>query len=585
MATLFEQLEHATADFWYSMGACAHVLERTLEQLEANNAVGAIWERRGEFWSERSKTQAEIENRLGWLDLPDMMRLEVPRLEALALELQSVKIRRALLLGMGGSSLAPEVLRQVLGVAPGYLDLTVLDTTDPAQIARVEAEDDLLATAFIVASKSGTTAEVQALLDYFAARLATRVGDDWPTYMLAITDPTTPLAQYAKERGFRACYLNPSDIGGRFSALSLFGLVPAALNGIDGDRLLGTAKKMALRCRNKETPLQNPGLALGAIMGGCACEGRDKLTLLTSQRLRPFGWWVEQLIAESTGKEGKGILPIEGEPPLPLDAYGNDRLFVYVRYQGDDNATMDELAARLVEKGHPLVLLSLEDLYELGAEFFRWEFATAVAGHLLGINPFDQPNVEAAKQRALEALARYKESGRLVDEDPILTVDGLAAIYGDPMDETSITAYLAKFLRQVRPGGYLAIMAYIDRNAENEARLQEMRRILGERLRVPVTVGFGPRFLHSTGQIHKGGPNTGVFLQITQKDAQDLEIPGQGYTFGVLKASQAIGDMAALREAGRPVVRINLEKDAREGLEALTQWIARGLDAANGANA
>ncbi len=576
MARIREELAHSGDEHWAHLGNYEASVEEALSQLEACRASHAIWGRYGELWSEDPVEAREIEQRLGWLDLPESMRLDIPRLEALALELQAVHIRRALLLGMGGSSLAPEVLRQILGVAPGYIDLTVLDSTDPEQIARVEAQDDLAATICIVSSKSGTTAESRALMEYFAGQLEAAVGEAWPRHFIAITDPDTPLATLAKEQGFRALYLNPPDVGGRYSALSLFGLVPAALNGIDGGRLLERARAMAYRCRSTVPDRENPATILGAIMATCAQQGRDKLTLLTSPSLAPLGWWVEQLIAESTGKEGKGILPVEGEPPLALDAYGPDRLFVYARLQGDDNDATDDLAVRLAEAGHPLVALPLQDPHDLGAEFFRWEFATAVAGYLLGINPFDQPDVDAAKRFALQALERYEETGQLGEEEPTLRESPLA-YYGDPSEGEGLAVSLARFLGGARPGDYVALMAYVDRNEAHAAALQRIRQLIAEKLGLAVTVGFGPRFLHSTGQIHKGGPNTGLFLQLTCTSEFDLEIPGRGYSFGVLKASQAAGDRAALRDRGRRVVRVDLGGEAMEGLRALEGALQQAL--------
>jgi transaldolase / glucose-6-phosphate isomerase len=576
MAEIREALARIEGEHWLHLGEYQAHVDEALAQLEARRASHAIWGRHGELWSDDPQEAHEIEQRLGWLDLPDTMRIEIPRLQALAIELQAVGMRRALLLGMGGSSLAPEVLRHVLGVAPGFLDLAVLDTTDPEQIARVSQEDDLTATVFIAASKSGTTAETRTLMEYFAGELEALVGQEWPRHFIVITDPGTPLADLAEEQGLRACYINPPDVGGRYSALSLFGLVPAALSGIEGDRLLRSARAMAGRCGSTTPDRENPAAILGAIMAACARLGRDKLTLLTSPSLTPMGWWVEQLIAESTGKDGKGILPVEGEPPMELAAYGPDRLLVYVRSRRDDNAASDELAARLVEAGHPLVAIPLETPDDLGGEFFRWEFATAVAGYLLGINPFDQPNVDAAKQRALQALERYEETGQLDEAEPTLQEGGLA-LYGDAEAAGGAAAYLARFLGAASPGDYVALMAYVDRNEAHGEILQRIRHALAAKLGLAVTVGFGPRFLHSTGQIHKGGPNTGIFVQITHAGELDLEIPGRGYSFGVLKASQAAGDLAALTDRGRRVLRVDLRGEAAEGLRELERVLGEAL--------
>lgn len=569
--------EHLQGDCWYHLGACQEPFEKAIAQLEARSVASAIWGRHGELWSDDKDEAQEIEDRLGWLDLPRTMRFNVPRIEALAYELQAAGIERVLLLGMGGSSLAPEVLRKVFGVAEGYMDLIVLDTTEPDQIMRVEETGDLKTTALIAASKSGTTVETLTLLEYFRGKLEAIVGENWTKHFIVITDPDTPLAERAELEGFRACYANPPDVGGRYSALSLFGLVPAALNGIDCERLLATGLDMVIRCRATVPDDENPAAQLGALLASCANQGRDKLTLLLSPRLASFGSWVEQLIAESTGKEGKGIVPVDGEPPLELDRYGDDRLFVYVRLEGDDNDTIDDLATRLANAGHPLTVLSLDDPYALGAEFFRWEFATAVAGYLLGINPFDQPNVEAAKERARQALERYEETGHLEETEPTIEEGGLA-LYDDDPELESIAEYLGQFLGQARSGDYVALMAYMDRNDTHSDALQRIRRVIAEKLGVAVTVGFGPRFLHSTGQIHKGGPNTGLFLQITCCADRDLEIPGRDYGFGVLRSSQAAGDLAALQDSDRRAIRVDIRGQVETGLSELEQTLLQALD-------
>lgn len=569
---------------WLGLGPLQQHIDAGLAAAREDEFGRRIWARDGSLWSSDPAVISDVESRLGWLELPTAMRVDVPRLEALLVAVQAAGLQRAVLLGMGGSSLAAETMSRVLGVSPRHLPLTVLDSTDPAQVRRVADEGPLDRTLFIVSSKSGTTAEVDALYRYFSRRLADAAGssppprqehlvpnehpNEWRQQFVAITDPGTPLERLAREEGFRAVYLNPPDIGGRFSALSLFGLVPAALIGADLERLLERARAMAWACRGQVAPEENPGIRLGVLMGECARYGRDKLTLLTSPELAAFGPWAEQLIAESTGKHGVGILPVEGEPLLDAASYRDDRLFAYLRLEGADNGATDAHCAALVAAGHPVVAIRLNDAYDLGAEFYRWEFATAVAGQRLGINPFDQPNVDAAKDRAREALARYAQEQTLPEEAPALQ-EGDLALYGPPLDAASVPAYLRAFMAQAGDHDYVALIAYMDRTEAHDALLQSLRRTIANGTRLATTVGFGPRFLHSTGQLHKGGPGTGLFLQITHADADDIPVPGAGYTFGILKRAQALGDLLALRDVGRRVVRVHLQGDVASGLDAL----------------
>jgi transaldolase/glucose-6-phosphate isomerase len=575
--------DNLTQPVWYRLNAQDQAaLAQGLSALQEARAGRRIWARDGTLWLPAdSPALAEVENRLGWLELPTAMLVDVPRLRALAAEVQGAQIRRVVLLGMGGSSLAPEVLREVLGVAPDHPDLVVLDSTDPGQIRQATAGVSLAETLFLVSSKSGTTVETTTLYAYFRAALRDHVGEGrWRDHFIAIADPHTPLSELAHSEGFRALYQNPPDIGGRYSALSYFGLVPAALIGVDLERLLRRAKEMATACRAMVPVAENPGMILGALMGELArhpAGPKDKLTLLCSPRMQPFGPWAEQLIAESTGKEGRGILPVEGEPWQEAGQYGADRLFVFLRLAGDENAALDDLARALIALGRPVILCPLADVYDLGGQFWLWEFATAIAGQRLGINPFDQPNVEAAKIQARQALARYRETQSLPQEDPVLA-EGALTFYGPDYAARQATEYLRAFLGQARPGDYVALMAYIGRNQEHIQRLQQLRACIGGALRVPVTIGFGPRFLHSTGQFHKGGPNTGLMIQLTQDEAQDLPIPGEGYTFGILKLAQALGDLQALREAGRRVIRVHLGQDVPTGLAQFQEKLARALE-------
>jgi transaldolase / glucose-6-phosphate isomerase len=491
-----------------------------------------IWARDPTVWKPDPNTP-EIKDRLGWLTVGKAMAQQVKDLKSFADEVRTT-FDRVVLCGMGGSSLAPEVLWRTFGAAAGHPALVVLDSTDPRAVRQAEQGGELSKTLFIVSSKSGTTQESDSFFRYFWERTGGQGGR-----FVAITDPGTPLEQLARERGFRRTFLNPSDIGGRYSALSFFGLVPAAVIGVDVQMLLHRAHRMA-ECSAAWVPaLDNPAAWLGAALGEAALAGRDKTTFVLSPGISSFGLWLEQLIAESTGKEGTGILPVADEPLGPPPVYGDDRLFVSMALSGKTDPTTDSRLAELENAGHPVVHLRLEDHYDLGQEFFRWEFATAVAGAVLGINPFDQPNVAESKANTKSVLAKKT-----------------------PLSASASAGELERFLAAIKPGDYLAIMAYLPPTPENDRRLAAIRLRLRDRLKVATTLGYGPRFLHSTGQLHKGGRAVGHFLQITQRADQDLPIPGEAFSFGQLEAAQGEGDLLALRSRGRPAIRV-------DGLELL----------------
>ncbi len=494
-----------------------------LAAFERDRLVARIWSKDHTVWGPEP---TEISDRLGWLAIAHAMRDRVEELRAFARRCADDGLRSALLAGMGGSSLAPEVFRRTFGVATGMLDLVVLDTTHPDQIAAVEGGVDLDRTLFVVSSKSGTTIETDSHLRYFWDRVPDA------SRFVAITDAGTPLEALARERGFRAVFANPADIGGRYSALSYFGLVPAALVGAPLERLLEGAERMAAACGPGVPIDENPGVALGAWVGEAARSGRDKLTLVLPEAIGSLAAWLEQLLAESTGKRGTGIVPVADEPLGGPDAYGEDRLFVAV---GD--AGGGPLLA-LEEVGHPVIRLPEAGPEDLGREMFRWEFATAVAGAVLGINPFDQPDVQSAKEATARALQR----------EPRVRAEDRVAI------------------GELAPPDYVAIQAYVPRDAAHEARLQAARTRIRDRTRAATTLGFGPRFLHSTGQLHKGGPGTVVAIQVVEPPRTDLAIPGRPFTFARLLAAQADGDLAALRAHGRRVVRVDLA-----GLDALSR--------------
>ena len=510
-----------------------------LTQLARDNVIARIWDRDHTVWKD---DPTEIADRLGWLTISRDMTEHVSALRSFAEEVHGEGIRDVVLLGMGGSSLGPEVLRQCIGSAEGFPALTVLDSTVPARVGTVTRSIDPARTLFIVSSKSGGTIEPNSFYKHFRQLVEAAVGVERAgRHFVAITDTGTSLAALGASEGFRRVFENPADLGGRYSVGSFFGLVPAALCGMDCGKLLDRISQMAARCEAGPGVRNNPGGWLGAALGALALEGRDKLTLAASPEVASFGLWVEQLIAESTGKDSKGIVPVVNEPLLEPDVYGDDRFFVHVRLSGGDNAAADVALERVRDAGHPVVTLEMDDVYDVGAEFFRWEMATAVAGHLLSIQPFDQPNVQQAKDMTNRVLETYSNEGALPDAERG-SVQGL--------------------LDQAGEGDYLSIMAYVEEtdgvtNAVNMLRQYAMRKH-----HIATTLGYGPRFLHSTGQLHKGGPNTGLFLQMAADVRSDIPIPGERFGFGTLAAAQAIGDYEALKDAGRRVVRLDLGADA-----------------------
>ena len=493
------------------------------------------------MWREDPRDQGEIVDRLGWLDSPSQMLDEAEDLTSFAEETRDRGIRHVVVLGMGGSSLCPEVLRSSFGGAPGFPELLVLDSTVPETVERIAATINPERTLFIVSSKSGTTTEPLSFFRYFHGIVAAAVGDGAGDHFVAVTDPGSPLETLAGEMGFRRVFRAAADIGGRYSAMTHFGIVPAALIGMDIKKLLRSGQSMARKCSPEAAIDENPGALLGADLGGCYGEGRDKLTFVASPTLERFGLWAEQLIAESTGKNGRGILPIAMEPMAASGSYGDDRLFAYLRLADDDNAATDAHVASLESAGHPVIKEDFADVYELGASFYRWEFATAVAGVLLDIHPFDQPNVQESKDSTVRVLTEYESTGQLPDLEAGITLNGL--------------------LTGANPGDYVAIMVYVDESSEVDAAVANLRRALLERRRLPSTFGYGPRFLHSTGQLHKGGKPNGLFLQIVGAEYKQLANPGEAYGFDVLVAAQAAGDLQVLQARGRRVARVELSGD------------------------
>ena len=548
----------------------AAVQER-LVALAAADFSERLWAADPTLWkADDDSHQKIVANALGWLSVFEGVRDEVQGLTEFVHELRAEGYRSAVLLGMGGSSLAPEVMRAILGIRPGYLDLHVVDSTDPAAVAAVAAAVDLESTLFVVASKSGGTTETACFHAYFYERLRELCGEHAGHHFVAITDEGTSLEQQALDQGFRAVFVNPGDIGGRYSALSFFGMVPAALIGVDVERLLDGVCAMAVACGPDVPAEQNPALRLGAAMGELALRGRDKLTLVFEPPLAPLGAWVEQLVAESTGKEGTGILPVDLEELGPAGAYGDDRVFAAVRLAGAADAGIAGALEALRDAGHPLLEHEIADVRDLGGEFLRWEIAVAAAGHVLGIDAFDQPNVQESKDMTKGLLGEYAATGELPAEPP--TDDGRRVVY--PVGDEDLPAALREFLAQAAAGDYVALQAYVAPGQAVWDQMQAIRLQLRDGLRVATTLGYGPRYLHSTGQLHKGGPNTGLFLQLLGHDPDDVEIPGQPYSFGTLKRAQARGDLTALRTHGCRAIRVCLGDDVPAGLARLAEIIA-----------
>ena len=534
------------------LGSYAANVDKALANIERENVVDRIWRRDHTVWK---PDPTEVANRLGWLTVTEAMRRRVAELTAFADEVRRAGFQYVVLLGMGGSSLGPEVLRQTFGSAPGFPRLTVLDSVVPDRVLEVKEAVDPAKTLFLFSSKSGSTIEPNTCYAYFRDLVEKAVGEDKAgEHFIAVTDEGTSLEALAAAQGFRKTFLNPSDIGGRYSVLSYFGLVPAALIGIDVDMLLSRADRMKEDCLPGLPAAMNPAARLGAIMGPLARQGRNKATLVTSQCISSFGLWAEQLLAESTGKEGTGIVPIAGEPLGLPGEYGDDRLFVYLRLEGDDNDETDFAMESLQAAGHPEVRLDLQDKYDIGAEFFRWEFATAVAGYVLKVNPFDQPDVQSAKDMTDEVLDGFQRTGSL--------------------HHTGASGSLHELMKQVKQDDYLAVLVYAAQTAAVEMVLQTLRRKVMQRYAIPTTVGYGPRYLHSTGQLHKGGPASGLFLQLTADHSREVEVPGYGFGFGLLADAQAAGDMQALRNAGQRAVRVHLGSSPQDGINQLIEELS-----------
>jgi transaldolase/glucose-6-phosphate isomerase len=558
--------------FSASLGSYQAKVEAALSALAKDRVIPRIWESDFKVWKPDPK---EISNRLGWLRITESVQAELPAIDSFVNQVRHAGYDRALLLGMGGSSLAPEVFRKTFGVRPGYLDLAVLDSTDPSAVLDYAQRFDPQKTLYIVSTKSGGTVETLSFFKYFYNQSQQAVGPDGAgDHFIAITDPGSPMVDIARQYNFREVFLNDPNIGGRYSALSHFGLVPAALVGVDLRSLLKRAGRMSDECTETD-PTQNHAARLGVIMGALACQGRDKLTLITSASICYFVDWVEQLIAESTGKDGQGILPVVGEVVGDPEVYGDDRFFVYLTLANDHD--LDAPVQALDSAGYPVLRIELQDLFDLGGQFFMWEFATSIAGQILEIHPFNQPNVEAAKVQAHKMVEAYQENGRLPELNPTLREGGIT-LYGDVQAE-SIPAALKQFLARAQPGAYIAVQAYIPPSSASDASLLALRTELRTETKLAVTTGYGPRFLHSTGQLHKGDAGKGLFIQITADALEDALIPDEagkkesGISFGVLEQAQALGDRQALLDNNRQLIRFHIEDDIQIGITRLIRML------------
>jgi transaldolase / glucose-6-phosphate isomerase len=555
-------------------------VEKSTEEWRASAKIRKLWHKDKSVWTN------DDENKwLGWLD--SAAKADIADYEDYARRVKGQNFSDAVVLGMGGSSLGPEVLAKTFPKKSGFPKLHVLDSTDPAQVRAMEKAVDLKRTLFIVSSKSGGTTEPNVMKDYFFAQVSKAIGADKAGHrFIAVTDPGSSLEKVAAKQGFARTFYGDPTIGGRYSVLSPFGLVPAATAGIDVKSLIHHTLAMVRSCGADVPPHENPGVQLGLAMGLAGLEGRDKVTIFPSKKIADFGAWAEQLIAESTGKDGKGLVPIDGETLGEVSAYGNDRFFIDLRTESESDAAHEAELGALEQAGHPVVRIVLKSIEHIGQEFFRFEMATAVAGAILDINPFNQPDVEAAKIKTRELTAAFEKSGALPRESPVISTEE-ADLYTDATNASALRkagadgtleSWLKAHFSRIDAGDYVALLAYIERNAAHIATLQAARLAVRDQHHVATCAEFGPRFLHSTGQAYKGGPDSGVFLQITADDAKDLPVPGQKASFGVIKAAQARGDFGVLTERGRRALRIHLKGDLAKGLKALDTAIQQALN-------
>jgi len=552
------------------------LVKASLEDWKKNDNVRRLWQRDTSLWTGTDEGQW-----LGWLDITEKQLAQLDVFKKVAADAKKAKFKHALLLGMGGSSLCPEVLRMTFGKVKGFPELHVLDSTDPVQIKAIEARVDLKNTICIVSSKSGSTLEPNIYKQYFFEQIKKKVGAaEVGKRFIAITDPGSKMQQVAEADKFRHIFFGVPSIGGRYSALSNFGMIPGAIMGLDIPKFLKNAQEMVKACGATVAADKNPGVLLGTILGTAAREGLDKVTIISSPGISDLGAWLEQLIAESTGKQGKGIIPVDREKVGKPEAYGNDRVFAYLRLETKPDKKQDAAVAALEKDGLPVVRISVKNTSNLGQEFFRWEIATAVAGAIIGINAFNQPDVEASKIETKKLTSEYESTGKLPAESPFFEAEGLK-FYADAKNTAALQGaetlldVMKLHLDRINAGDYFGVLGYITMNEANESALQGIRHTVRDAKKVATVLGFGPRFLHSTGQAYKGGPDTGVFLQITCDDKVDFPVPGQKYTFGVVKAAQARGDFAVLAERGRRALRVHIGKNVKADLAKLAKAVQK----------
>lgn len=543
----------------FQIGPYARAVGNRVQTWRDQNFIPRFWAKDPTLWF--PKGQSEILDRMGWLHLPEMMDEKIGQLTSFARDIKTEGIAHIVLLGMGGSSLAAEVFQKTFGKAPGYPKLTVLDTTHPDAVRNLEQRVDMAKTLFLVSSKSGTTLETLSLFRYFWRQID-RAEDRPGQHFVAITDPDSSLEKIARERAFRAVFQAPPDVGGRYSAFTEFGLVPAALIGMDVRCLLEKGRAAAEKNASGVDPENASGFLLGAALGEMAKE-KDKLNILTSPSINSFPDWLEQLIAESTGKNGRGLIPVTNEPKIEAEKYGRDRVFVGLFKQGEDNQRLEDFLESLRKSGHPIVQIQLEDTYDLGQEIFQWEVAVASAGTILGIHPFNQPDVQLAKELAKKAM-----SGRSMDRDESVWREGI-----EVTDRAKLGKELKSWIDQVHKGDYLGIQAYLAPNSKNTEILQSIRHALLKKTCLATTLGYGPRFLHSTGQLHKGGPKSGLFLQVFDEPEKDLAVPETDFTFSALIRAQARGDLEALQQRDRRAISVNLRQNVESGLHLIEEIV------------
>ncbi|UYZ57899.1 hypothetical protein [Hymenobacter latericus] len=550
-------------------------IDAKIREFNDKNFTEGFWNKEASLWVQDAQAQQNLRSFMGWLRVAETMLEAVPEIEQFVQQAKQAGFKHVVVMGMGGSTMAPIVFKSSFGQSPEGLPMSVLDTTDPGTVRQIEESVPLADTLFIVASKSGTTAEPLAFGDYFYDRLKQLKGDKAGENFVAITDPGSKFVEQATREGYRRIFLNFAEVGGRFSALSYFGLVPAALYGINIREVLERSVAMMQACGSNGAVAHNPGLELGVALGVLAQQGRDKLTLIVPEQLSDLGLWLEQLIAESTGKEGKGILPVAGEPAGEPELYGPDRVFVYVGYRNQPDQENRQKLERLEQAGHPVITILLNDPLDLGQEFFRWEVATAVASAVLQINPFDQPNVQESKTATDRLMKVVQEQGKLPQtEEPKVQENGVT--YYTKVSGANAAELLKAFFGQAKTGDFLNIQAYLTETPALNESLQQLRAQVQQERRIATTSGYGPRFLHSTGQYHKGGPDTGLFVQFTVDHPQDLQLPGRSYTFGTFKNAQAQGDLEALQSYNRRTLRIHLGNDAEQGLRTVLAAMGAG---------